>query len=189
MLSHHFMSIISVIKYGCQGWIIPQTKLWSHTTTKTYLAVTLNIGTKSLDHGPRHWYWGPRTITQVWKCYPTISWVLYEECNTSNGCRSPPRLQYDHKLHPGHNQLLPWILEPRAWTMDLISGIVVQGWWCMYGYGIPLFHECYMSHAPYLTGMDHLPEHTMTSNYSLDILSWYPSFWNQELEPWTLSVL
>ena len=38
--------------------------------------------------------------------------------------------------------------------MNLVSGIVVQGQLYMYGYTIPLFHECYMRHGVRLTGVD-----------------------------------
>ena len=39
--------------------------------------------------------------------------------------------------------------------MYLISGIVVQGWWYAYRYGIPLFYECYVMHGPCMTGVNH----------------------------------
>ena len=74
--------------------------------------------------------------------------------------------------------------------MILVSGVVGQGWWCRYGYGSRLFHECYMRHGPYLTGVDHPLDHGGTSNYTPYILSCYPGYWNQEfLEPWTSSVM
>jgi hypothetical protein len=46
-----------------------------------------------------------------------------------------------------------------------------------------------MSHVPYLTGMDHPLDNTMTSNYTLDILSCYPGFRNKYLEPRTSSLV
>ena len=132
---------------------------------------------------------GPMTMTQVWIFYPIISGVLYESWTTSDRGGSPHRLPHDHKLHPWYTQMLPWILEPRSWTMVLISGIVVQGWWHSYGFGISLFHDCYMSHELHLTGVDHSIDHSMTSNYTLDMLSCYPGFLTQELEQCTSSVV
>ena len=32
---------------------------------------------------------------------------------------------HDLKLHPQYDQLLPWVLDPRAWNMHLTSGVVV----------------------------------------------------------------
>ena len=37
--------------------------------------------------------------------------------------------------------------------------------------------------------MDHPTDHIMTSNYTTDMLSCYTGFRNQELEPWTSSVV
>ena len=59
----------------------------------------------------------------------------------------------------------------------------------MYGYAIPLFYECYMGHGPHLTGVNHPIDHSMTFNYTLDILSCYPGFWKEEPEQYTLSVV
>ena len=85
--------------------------------------------------------------TQLWTWYPNILWVLCESWTTSNSVRSPHRPPYVHKLHFRHAHLLPWFLNIRAWTIDLISSIVVQGWWYLYGHAIPLFYECYMKHV------------------------------------------
>ena len=59
----------------------------------------------------------------------------------------------------------------------------------MYGYAIPLFYEWYMRHGPRLTEVDHPIDHSMTSNYTPDMLSCYPGYRTQELEPCTSSVL
>ena len=40
-----------------------------------------------------------------------------------------------------------------------------------------------MMHEPRLTGVDHTLDHSMTANYTPDILSSYPSFQNEVLEP------
>ena len=120
----------------------------------------------------------------------TVSWALYEAWSTSDRGESSHRPLYDLQLHPRHAQMLPRILEPvRARTVYLISGWVVPGWWYMYGYAVPLFHECYMRHVPCLTGVDHLTDHTTTPNYTPDMISCYPGFRNQELEPCTSSVI
>ena len=53
--------------------------------------------------------------------------------------------------------------------------------------------KCFMGviweDGSYLTWMDHPTDNSMTSNYSPDILSCYPGYWNQDLEPWSLSVV
>ena len=73
-----------------------------------------------------------------------------------------------------------------AVTLDIGANVVVQGWWYMYGYNILLFHECYMRHRPRLIGMNHHTDHCMTSNYTpASMLSCYPGFHNQEVEPCT----
>ena len=79
---------------------------------------------------------------------------------------SPHRPPYDHTLHPGHTQLLPWFSKTKDWTMDLISVVVVHGWWYLNGHAIPPFHECHMRHGPHLTGVDYLLDHRMTSKYT-----------------------
>jgi len=79
-------------------------------------------------------------MPQAWIYYPTVWWVLYESWTTSDSRGGSPHIPWhDSKLNTRHTQLLSWILEPRAWTMDLISGVVVQWWWETYGYAIPLF--------------------------------------------------
>ena len=81
------------------------------------------------------------------------------------------------------NDILSWY--PGYWKNQdlepwhLISGIVIQGWWRTYRYGIPLFYECYMKHELYLTGLDHPLDHHMTSNYTKDMLSCYPGYEKQ----------
>ena len=116
--------------------------------------------------------------------------MLYEAWTTSDRGGSFPIPSHNHKLHPGYTQLLTWILEPGAWTMDLISGVVVQWCWCRYGYSIPPFHECFMRHGPHLIGVDHPTDHHMITNYTLDTLSCYPGYWNTGfLELWSSSLV
>ena len=135
-----------------------------------------------MNHGPHQWCSGPRMMVQIWIYNPTVY-----ECYMRYG---PYLTGVDYPTDYGmtsnyfiHTQLLPWVLESRAWTIDLINGGVVQGWWHRYWYTIPLFHECYMRNGSCLTWVGHLTRHDMTSNYSPDILSCYPGYWNQDLEP------
>ena len=95
----------------------------------------------------------------------------------SNMDVSPHRPRHDLQLHPGHDQLLPWILESRAWTMDLVGSVVGHVWRHSYGHGIPTFYECYVSHELRLTALDHLTDHRMSINYTSDMLICYPGFW------------
>ena len=59
----------------------------------------------------------------------------------------------------------------------------------MYGYAMPPFDECYTRHGPRMTTVDHPLDHSMTSDYTPDMLSSYPDFWSKEPEPWTSSVV
>ena len=214
------------------------------TTPQISSAVTLVLGTKSLNHEPQKWHSDPSMMINIWICYPTVLWVLYDAWTTSDRGESPHRPQHDLQLHPGHAQILPsllkqislnnmpqqcysvqrmmihvwicyltvlwvlyeewttsdrgesplrpchdlqlyprhaqmlpWLLNPRAWTMNLSSGIVVQGRWYIYEYPIPQFYECYTRHGPCLEGGNHPTDHIMTSNYTQDMLRCYPVFW------------
>ena len=123
-------TIMWVMNYIWQGCNTPQTTAWPQNTPQIRLAVTLDIGIKSLNHIPHQWCSGPRMMIPVWTCYPTIILVLYKACTTSDRGGSPNRPQYDFQLHPRHTQLLPWTLEQIvSSTMYLVSGvfIVVQG--------------------------------------------------------------
>ena len=171
MPSHRPRSVIWGMDHIWHGWITPQTTTWLLTTPRPYSAVTLDIGTKSFNNDPHQWYSVPIIIMQVWIYYPTTLGVLYEAWTMYDRGGSSHLLPHDHKLYPRHAQVLPWILEPRAWTMVLISGVVVQGWWCRYKYTIPPFYECYISHGPRLIGVDHPTYHHMTSNCTPAILS------------------
>ena len=143
------MSVVWGMDHIWQAWIASQTTAWSLTTVRTYSAVTLDVGTRSLNHRPHQWYSGLRMMVQIWICYRTILWVLCEVWTISDRFGSPHRLRHDLQLLPWHTQLLPCILEPRAsWTMYLISCVVVQGWWHSYRYFIPPFMSV-------IWGMDH----------------------------------
>ena len=147
-MSQCCMSIISGVDHVWQRWITPQTTSWPTTTLHTNSAVTLDIAIKRLNHGPYTFCSGEKLMmmTQVWIWYPTVIWVLYETWTTSDRGGSPHRPHHDLELHPRHAHLLPWILEPRACSMHVISGIVIQWWWCRYGYASPPLHEYDMRH-------------------------------------------
>ena len=81
------------------------------------------------------------------------------------------------------------VLDIGTKKLNHASGIVVQWWWRRYGYAIPLFFMCYIRHGPRLLVVVHPIDHGMTSNYTRDILGYYPGHWNQELlEPWISAV-
>ena len=46
-----------------------------------------------------------------------------------------------------------------------------------------------MSHELYLTVMDHLTDHHITTNYTPDMRIYYPEYWDKELEPCTSAVV
>ena len=162
----------------------PKYKLKLHPTCSD---VTVVFGKKSLNNVPHLWYSGVTLFMRViwvmdhlWQDDGTsmdvIShclWVLYEAWTMSDRGESPHIPMNDLQLHPWHAQLLPWFSIPGAWTMHLVSTAVVKGWWYMYVYAITLFHECCMMHGLCLTGMNHPTDHTMTSNYTPDMLSYY----------------
>ena len=133
-------------------------------------------------------------VVQGWWCRYRHGIPLFYECYSVwamfDRLVPPHRPSHYLQLHPRHAQLLPCILEPRAWTMVVISDvvIVVQGWWYIDGYDIqPFYVWRYMRHGQRLTGVDQPIYHGMTSNYTHDILSSNPVYWkNQELEPWDL---
>ena len=72
--------------------------------------------------------------------------------------------------------------------MLIISGLVVQGWWCRYGYDISMFHESYMRYEPRLTGVDHPTDHIITCRYTPYMISFYTGCWIQKHEPCTSSI-
>ena len=73
--------------------------------------------------------------------------------------------------------------------MCIISGVVIQWWWCRYGYTIQLFYEYYMRHGPCLRGVCFPADHSMTSNYTPYMRSCYPGFRNQEPRSWTMYLI
>ena len=174
-----------------QGWITPPTPAWASTTPHIWSADTLGLITKRLNHGPHQWCSDPMIVIYVSIWCVNVVWVLYQVWTTSDRGGSPHRPRHDLQLRSIQTQLLPWILQSRGWTMDLIRSVVVKSlwWWHRYGYDIPLLYEYYMRHGPRLTGVDHPTDHIMTWNYTPDILICYPGYWNQELAPCTSSVV
>ena len=108
MLFYCFMSVLCSMVFIWQGWITSQTTAWPPITPRTCSAVTLSFGKESLNNVP-HQRCSDRTkIINLFICYPTVLWVLYEDCITCDRGESPHRPQHDLQLHPGHAQLLPW---------------------------------------------------------------------------------
>ena len=128
-------------------------------------------------------------MIRVWICYRTVLWVVCDTWTTCDGGWSPHTSPNDFQLRPKHAKLLSWFSDSRAWTIDLNSAVVVQWWWFLYGYTIPLFCGCYMRHDPRLTKVNHSTDHSMTSNYTQDILSDYPGFRDGEHKQYTSSVV
>ena len=125
-----------------------QTTTQPPIASNTCSTVTLlGVGKKSLNNIPHQWCSDPMRMIHVWICYSTVLLVLYEAWIISDRGETPHRPQYDIQLYPGHAQLLTWPSEKRAWTMYLISGVVVQGKSYMYGCAILLFYEWYMRHG------------------------------------------
>ena len=153
MQSNCFMSAIRGMDRVWQGWITQHTTKQPPTTPWTCSAVTLLLRPKSLNHAPHQSCSGTRTMTQVWICCPTMSWVFGEVWITFDRSWSPHRPQYYLQLHPWHTQMVPWFSKRRTWTMYLSSHLVVQGWWHRYGYATPLFYGCYTRHGSCLTGV------------------------------------
>ena len=133
----------------------PHITKWPPTAPQKWSDVTLVFGLKSLNHAPHQWCSDPRMMIHGWIYYPTVLWLLYDACTTSDSGESPHIPLNNLWLNPGHAQLIPWFLDSRAWTVHLTSGEVVQGWGYMYGYAIPLFNGYYMKHEPCLTWVDH----------------------------------
>ena len=177
MLSHCYMSVIWDKNHVWQAWISKQTMIWPWTSPQTCSAVTLDIGTNRLKiQGPHQWCSGsgPRMMIPGWIWYASILLVLYETWTMSDRGESSHRPPHDLQLHPRHTQLLPWILEePRAWTMLLISGVVVHGWWHRYGYAIAPLYECSMRHGICLTGFYNFARVVTDKWYGLQ--GWLPT--------------
>ena len=90
-----------------------QTRICSDVM-KSFLA-------KSLNYRPCQWCSGQMMMIPVWTCYPTVIWVVYMRQGAMSDRGGPPhRPQYDFQLHPGHAQLLPWILEQGAWNIPVL---------------------------------------------------------------------
>ena len=88
------------------------------------------------------WYLYVYTSPLFWECYMRHRSCLIGVDNhidnsmTSNYTKGTLRCYI--ALH--------WVLEERSWIMHFTISAVIQGLWCMYGYTIPPFWECYMRH-------------------------------------------
>ena len=115
-----------------------------------------------------HWFvshiWGMDKVWQGWITPHTTNWPP----TTARTCLA-----------------VPWLFDPRSWTMDTTGSVVVQGRWYMSRCAIPLFYQCYMRHWPSLKRVNHPTDYSMTSNYSPNMLSCYPGFQNGNPEECT----
>jgi len=117
--------------------------------------------------------WSKDDDIYVWICYFTVLLVLYEIWITSDMGESPTNHSMTFNYTPGMLSCYPGFQKQRAWTVYIISDVVVQGCWYMYGYTIPLLYACYLRHGSHMTGVNHSKDHSMTSNYTKDMLSSY----------------
>ena len=109
--------------------------------------------------------------------------IIWHKENIWQGRTTPKITAWPPTTPKTCSGVMLFFLEPRAWTMYFISGFVVQGWWYLYGYAIPLFCECVMMHGQHLIWLGNPRGDSMTSNYTLDMFRGFVAFWNQELEP------
>ena len=77
MLSLCFMSVIWGIDHVQHVWITLHTTSWPQTAPQICSAVTLVLGSKSLNHAPHQCCSGQRIMMHVLICYPTVPWELY----------------------------------------------------------------------------------------------------------------
>ena len=116
-----FMRVLWGMDYVWQGWITPQITIWLPTTPQICSDVMKGFLAKSLNYRPCQWCSGQMMMIPVWTCYPTVIWVVYMRQGAMSDRGGPPhRPQYDFQLHPGHAQLLPWILEQGAWNIPVL---------------------------------------------------------------------
>ena len=141
ILSHHSMSVIWGMYYVWHWWIIPQITTWPQTTPRTCSAVTLDIGTKIMKHGPHQWCSGPMMMMQVWICYPTILGVW-----TASDMGGSP-----HRLH--HMTI--------NYTPDILS--------CYPGYCIKEFLQLWTL-SVVLRSKDDNPGMNMVSHHSISVI-------------------
>ena len=171
MLSHCFMSVIWGMNYVWQRWITPQTTVWPQTTPRTCSAVTLDIGTKSLNHA--HLIRCAVIVVQGWGYLDGYDMQPFYEFYMRHGpCLTGVYHPTDHSMNPNYT---PDMLRcyPGYWKNQELESCSSHQWctgpkmmthiW-IYGYSIPPFHECYIRHVPYLIGLDHPTDHGMTSN-------------------------
>ena len=121
MVSHHSRSFKWGMNHFWQGWIIPQTTIWLQTTPRACSAITLDIGTKIMNHGHHQWYSGPMMMMQIWIWYSIILgvWAM------SDRGGSPRRPLYDHKYTPDIPSCYPGYCNKeflQLWTLSVVLG-------------------------------------------------------------------
>ena len=163
-----------------QRWITPQITLWSTSSPQTFSDVTLVFRTMRLNHVPHQWCSGPRMMMQVWMCYFTVLWELYETCAISDRAGPPHRPLYHPQLQPRNDHLLHWLWDPKAWTMYLHQWcnnprMMLEGWICHPTY-IWVLYEAWTTSDRGRSPTDH----SVTTIYTPTMLNCYPGF----LEPW-----
>ena len=103
----------------------PQHHLQLHQKHDQMFTLVLRI--QSWNRIPYQWYSGPRLMTHVWICHPTVLWGGFDAWTTPDRGGLPHRQQHHLQLHLRQGQMLPWFLYYWAWSIYLISGIVIQG--------------------------------------------------------------
>ena len=120
------------------------------------------FGEKGLNNVPHQWGSDSRMMIHVWIYYPTVLCVFYGACITYDRVNHLTNKSMTSNYTKDMLSCYTEFWKQRAWTMYLISGVVVQECWYMYGYAIPLFYECYMRHGPHMTGVNHPIDHIIT---------------------------
>ena len=74
-------------------------------------------------NAPEEWGLKQWHFTSTKPMQSTTQWrLLWPQIYTDHH----PNQHGEKTPYPGHTQLLPWFSDPRPWTMDLSSGVVVQ---------------------------------------------------------------
>ena len=89
LLYECYMSVSWGMAHIWHGWITPYITIWPPTSHHTSSPVTQIFGTNNLNHAPHQWCSSPRMMVQVWICYPTVIWVVYDAFITSYISGSP----------------------------------------------------------------------------------------------------
>ena len=176
--------------YGCYmrhgprltGVNYPTGHKWPSTMAQTCTAVILVVETNHSNQCTQTVVWWSKDddiyMYMLCLCYTKVIWdmdyVFQGWITPQIKAWSPtiPRTCSDATI----------VLGPKSLNHGPISVVVVQGRWYMYVHAISLFYECYMRYGLCLTGMNHLTDHIMTSNYTPNMLSCYPGFWEKQID-------